>query len=263
MVLVSGGCAPKAVPAPSAALPAPSWGQADRAFLTQGLTAARFDQVVGGRPAASVWLDTDLEAPLEPCGGRDGGSVVCKVRLERVLFDLRHSGLPQRAEVLEDDGDGGVRVGSAQEFELLVRRGTVKLSVKLNADGSLVFTAGFPPEAELDEQAILGTRCTTLWGFAQAVKAVTGQAPRGLAFLERSDWEYQPRADTPLNSPPVLSVYAIPLDAQQRRLGAGLGAQLAGGASFVLADRSLVTGLVALRRQGSAAPRWLEPDAGR
>ena len=261
MAATLAGCAPKGLPHASAA--PTSWGQADRGYRTRGLPAARFDELVAGRPAASFFVDADLAAPPDDssCGGHDGG-VACRLRLERVLFDLRSSSLPRRAGARTD---GGVALEEAtQETEFLVRRGPVKLSLRLNPDGSVTFTVVFPPEAELDEQPIFGTRCGTLYGFAQAVKAVSGQAPRSLALLEYSDWAYTPRADTPLNSPPVISLFVIPLDEHRRRLAAGPGYQLAAGASFILETRTLQPGLVLLRREGSPPPPWLErADGGR
>lgn len=251
------GCAPKALPAASAA-PSP-WAQAGRDSRTRGLSSARFDQTVGGRTAASFFVDADLAAPPDDSAcGHDGG-LLCKLRLERVLFDLRSTSLPRRA---------GRRAASPDEapdeVELLARRGPLKLSVRLNPDGSLTLTVHFPPEAELDEQPILGSRCGTVEGFAQAVQAVSGQAPRSLALLEYSDWAYAPRPDAPLNSPPVVTVFVLPLGGHRERLAAGPGYQLAAAASFVLETRTLQPGLVVLRRDGSAAPAWLgAPDAGR
>lgn len=255
------GCAPKAVPGAAAVAPA-TWAPASPSYRTGGLPAARFDQAIAGRSAASFFLDADLAGPPDDssCGHGDGG-VTCKLRLERVLFDLRSSSLPRRASPRGDGADGGLDEPT-QETEFLVRRGPVKLWLRLNPDGSVTFNVQFPPEAELDEQPILGTRCSTLYGFAQAVKAVSGQAPRSLALLEYSDWAYMPRADTPLNSPPVISLFVIPLDEHRRRLAAGPGFQLAAAASFILDTRTLQPGLVLLRREGSQAPPWLERADG-
>jgi hypothetical protein len=252
--LLAASCAPKLVPAPAVALPPappPVWGQADRSLRTQGLTAVTFTESAGRWPAASFFVNADLSARPSPCG------VHCKVPFERVLFDMRQGWRPRTTTQVAAELAEGKEPSGATELEFVLRRGSVRFTLKLNADGGLGAKVLFPAEAEQDEQPVAGQRCTTAADFSAAVQAITGVRPAGVGLIEYSDWDYQPRSDMSLNSPPVITLFAVPLDKKGEPLGAGVGTQLAWGASFVLQDRTLRGGLVVLRRQGSMAPPWL------